>query len=80
MSLGCCGIWLRTRRIYRSFCSRAGAYANERGWRTRPFLPLPAKDYWAFRVTTALGFNDATMSVGDVIHAARWSRQQRVGR
>jgi hypothetical protein len=60
---------------------RAGWRLRARGWwRRAPFLPLPGRAYWNFRMVTATGSKRGPMSVGDVIHAAQWSQRQRVGR
>jgi hypothetical protein len=45
-------------------------------WRHAPFLPLPDKHYWDFRMTTALG-SAGVMRANDVVNAARWSDRQR---
>jgi hypothetical protein len=49
-------------------------------WRHAPFLPLPAKDYWHFRTTTALGTSSSELSVDEVVRTAKWSLLQRTGR
>ena len=41
---------------------------------------LPDRAYWSFRMVTATGSANGSMRVEDVIHAAQWSRRQRVGR
>lgn len=61
--------------------ARAGWQLRVRGWwRHAPFLPLPDRAYWNFRMMTATGSTNGQMSVDDIIHAAQWSRRQRVGR
>jgi len=60
---------------------RAGWRLRARGWwRRAPFLPLPDRSYWNFRMMTATGSTNGPMSADDIIHAAQWSRRQRVGR
>jgi hypothetical protein len=49
-------------------------------WRRAPFLPLPDRAYWNFRLVTANGSTDRALSVDDVVSFATWSRLQRVGR
>jgi hypothetical protein len=49
-------------------------------WRHSPFLPLPDRAYWNFRVVTANGSTNRSMSVDDVVSFAKWSHLQRVGR
>lgn len=49
-------------------------------WRRAPFLPLPDREYWNFRLITANGSLTRALSVDDVVSFAKWSRRQRVGR
>jgi hypothetical protein len=49
-------------------------------WRRAPFLPLPGRDYWQFRLATATGSPMGTTSVKEVIDYAMWSDQQRTRR
>jgi hypothetical protein len=49
-------------------------------WRHAPFLPLPDRAYWNFRLITANGSPTRALSVDDVVSFAQWSRRQRVGR
>lgn len=48
-------------------------------WRRAPFLPLPDRAYWNFRLVTANGSTNRSLSVDDVVSFAKWSRLQRVG-
>jgi hypothetical protein len=49
---------------------------RRRRWLFRsPFLPLPAKDYLAWRMYTAFGDSEAVPTVEDVIRYARWARR-----
>jgi len=60
---------------------RAGWRLRARAWwRHAPFLPLPAQSYWSFRVMTATGSAEGTLSASDVVEAAAWSARQPVGR
>jgi len=47
-------------------------------WRHPPFLPLAAKEYWDFRLTTVNGRNGDLDPAG-VVAVAKWSERQRVG-
>jgi hypothetical protein len=49
-------------------------------WRRAPFLPLPGRQYWQFRVATATGSAAGTTSVREVIEFAKWSDRQRTRR
>jgi hypothetical protein len=49
-------------------------------WRRAPFLPLPGRAYWQFRLTTATGSATGTTTVREVIEYAEWSDQQRTRR
>ncbi|MHB1087496.1 MAG: hypothetical protein ACYC19_01890 [Acidimicrobiales bacterium] len=61
--------------------ARAGWRLRSRNWwRTAPFLPLPSKAYWEFRMTTLGGTKSYRVTPAAMIDAAKWSLQQRVGR
>ncbi|MGA7835365.1 MAG: hypothetical protein WCA31_09195 [Acidimicrobiales bacterium] len=49
-------------------------------WRRAPFLPLPDRAYWRFRLSTATGSPSGSTSVREVVEFAKWSARQRVGR
>jgi hypothetical protein len=45
-------------------------------WRTRPFLPVPAADYLAFRLQTMYGGpGDVAPDPADVIRWLKWAKQ-----
>ena len=52
-----------------------GRLAGRGWWRRSPFLPVPAGDYAAFRITTQYGDPTAVPSVGDVLVWLRWVRR-----
>ncbi|MGK2929334.1 MAG: hypothetical protein ACSLFO_07115 [Acidimicrobiales bacterium] len=43
-------------------------------WRRAPFLPLPDRDWLAFRLTTAYGDPKAPVAVDDLLTWLAWSR------
>jgi hypothetical protein len=45
-------------------------------WRHAPYLPLPSAAYWEFRMVTATGGANATMSARAIVEAARWAGRQ----
>jgi hypothetical protein len=51
-------------------------------WRRAPFLPLPAEDYWRFRLVTAYGGDGEAerLTSVDVVDYLRWCRKARPGR
>jgi hypothetical protein len=49
-------------------------------WRRAPFLPVPGREYWTFRLVTATGSASGMTSVREAVEYARWSRQQRTRR
>lgn len=50
---------------------------RQRGWYTRfPFLPLPAKPYFRWRMHTAYGRDDAIPSAHEVVRYARWATRE----
>lgn len=53
---------------------------RQQWWMRAPFLPIPDRAYWAFRVTTAYGESDAEIDINDAVAAARWSVRHRPGR
>jgi hypothetical protein len=58
--------------------ARVGWRFRARGWwRHAPFLPLPDKDYWQFRMVT-FGGREATLTPVAMVQAAQWSLRQAV--
>jgi hypothetical protein len=49
-------------------------------WRRAPFLPLPDRAYWRFRLATATGSPTGSPDVREMVEFAKWSALQRVGR
>ena len=49
-------------------------------WRRVPFLPLPPRDYWDFRMTTVGGSASYRPNPIAMVEAAEWSLRQQVGR
>lgn len=53
--------------------------ARRRWWSRPPFLPVPTREYLAFRAVTQYGGNPdqavASISAGDVVNYLRWCRQ-----
>lgn len=45
-------------------------------YRTRPFLPVPDRDYLTFRLVTQYGRNDAPVEPEDVLNYLAWCQQQ----
>ena len=45
-------------------------------WRRPPFLPLPGRDYLAFRLETQYGDPAARPAAADVVGYLRWCRAQ----
>jgi hypothetical protein len=46
-------------------------------WRERPFLPLPRRAYWRWRMATAYGDPGASPRPGDVVDFLEWRRSLR---
>lgn len=46
-----------------------------RWWSRRPFLPVPAAEYVAFRLVTQYGTNDRAPEPLDVVNYLAWCRQ-----
>jgi hypothetical protein len=49
-------------------------------WRHAPFLPLPDRAYWHFRLATATGSSTGVPDAREMVEFAKWSALQRVGR
>ncbi|HXZ83170.1 MAG TPA: hypothetical protein VED84_05405 [Acidimicrobiales bacterium] len=49
----------------------------KRWWRRRPFLPLPDRDWIAFRMEVAYGDPCAVPSAEDLADYLAWARQMR---
>jgi hypothetical protein len=49
-------------------------------WRRAPFLPLPHRAYWRFRLATATGSSTGVPDVREMVEFAKWSALQQVGR
>lgn len=56
------------------------AMAPRGWWRHRPFLPVPAPDYMAWRSETAYGARDAGTPEDDLYQYLVWRRRQRRAR
>jgi hypothetical protein len=54
---------------------QARRLAPDRWWRRPPFLPVPARDYLAFRSTTQYGRAGHPLEVDDVVRYLTWCRQ-----
>ena len=48
--------------------------APESWWKSPPYLPLPDRRIWEFRMVTAYGRPDAVPESSDVISFLEWSR------
>jgi hypothetical protein len=53
----------------------AWAFRARHWYRRPPFLPLPPRDYLAWRLYTAYRAEDAVPPAEDVIRLARWRRK-----
>lgn len=49
--------------------------APRRWWRRPPFLPLPTREYLAFRLLTQYGAEQARPASSDVVSYLEWSRR-----
>ena len=75
------GRYLVTHPIDAVVLFRAGWKLRSTGWWKRaPYLPLPSKKYWEFRMTTLGGSSHVRPTPSAMIDAAKWSVRQRAGR
>ena len=56
---------------------QARALAPTRWWTTAPYLPIPPRDYLAFRQVTLSGDADQLPSVQDLVTWLEWCRSMR---
>jgi len=56
-----------------------GRMARTGWWRRPPFLPLPGRSYWHFRLVTAFGGagSESAMAGRDVVAYLRWCQRAR---
>ena len=60
-------------RLWRVALRQARVLVPSRWWRRRPFLPLPDREWLAFRATTAYGAADAPLRVDDLLTWLAWT-------
>jgi hypothetical protein len=73
MALSLCArpwLWLSAKRVVLSYAPRGW-------WHRPPFLPLPDRAWFAFRMETAYGDPCAFPSRNDLIDYLAWHRSQR---
>ena len=51
------------------------AFRRRQWWRHPPFLPVPDREYLAWRLHTAYGEERGVPPVADIIRFARWRRR-----
>jgi hypothetical protein len=64
------GLWLAALGVVRRMSAPGW-------WRSPPFLPLPDRRLWAFRMVTAYGRADAEPDAEDVVSYLEWCRDGR---
>lgn len=62
-------------RLWLTALRQARRMARTRWWARPPFLPVPGRDYLAFRMETQYGSGAQRAETGDVIHYLSWCRQ-----
>jgi len=62
-------------RLARDLLALLWAYRARDWYRRPPFLPLPPREYLAWRLTTAYAAPDAVPPAEDIVRLARWRRQ-----
>ena len=71
---------VRHPRSARPLLGAAWRLRRHRWWRQAPFLPLPDRNYWHFRLATANGSMGVRPTAQAVVEAAKWSMRQTVGK
>ena len=69
------GAIARRPRLWSTAARQARKLAPTGWWRRPPFLPVPAKDYVAFRIVTQYGEIGRSPSPEDVVDYLAWCRQ-----
>ena len=65
---------LGTPSLWPTALRQARRLVPRRWWRRAPFLPLPSKDYLAFRLQTQYGDIQHPLEPDDVLNYLRWCR------
>lgn len=52
---------------------------RRRWWSSFPFVPVPDRAYWSFRLATAVG-DESQLTPPALVDGAKWTVRQRVGR
>jgi hypothetical protein len=68
---------LRRPALWAPAASQIVALAPRRWWRQRPYLPVPAERWLAFRMETAYGDERARPAPADVVAFLEWARETR---
>ena len=71
-------ILLRRPRLVSAAVRLGVGLVPRRWWRRRPFLPLPDRDWLAFRMELAYGDADAVPSAEDLADYLQWAREMRM--
>ncbi|HEY7681902.1 MAG TPA: hypothetical protein VH879_04615 [Gemmatimonadales bacterium] len=61
--------------VARDLLAMAWAFRRRDWWRHAPFLPLPDREYLAWRLHTAYGEERTVPPVEDVVRFAHWRRR-----
>lgn len=60
-------------RLWPAALRQARALVPRGWWRRRPFLPVPDRDWMAFRMTTAYGDGGAPIDADDLVTWLAWT-------
>jgi hypothetical protein len=61
--------------LWRTALRQARRLTPSGWWRRPPFVPVPSKDYLAFRTVTQYGVTGRSPSPGDVVDYLEWCRE-----
>jgi len=64
--------------LWRTAVRELRRMAPRRWWQSSPYLPLPDRRLWEFRMVTAYGRPDAVPSRADVVSFLEWCRATEV--
>jgi hypothetical protein len=67
-------------RLWLTAIGAAASLAPDGWWRRRPHLPVPDDAVLRWRIATAYGSDDASISADDLVVYLEWRRRQRAAR
>jgi hypothetical protein len=70
---------MRRPRLWGTAAAAVVAFAPQRWWRQRPFLPLPDGEIMRWRIATTYGSDDADVDPADIVAYLEWRHRSAQG-